>query len=254
MELVSFFMVLLLLTAAGAEIVFKSVSERLYYSYTPSSETNGHIFDANASPFLLYDYKEQTFVIKGNRTNGIKELGQEEVNHFKERASGIQAWQQGITKEMMKLTNGSSVLKKKPTVHIYTQEDYTPQKSNTLYCYAEKFYPFEIELTFLINGRKYLGPVHSSQLIVESDWTFNIFKYIRIEPKDGDTFSCRAAHVSLDKALTVSLDKPPLMPKSGIIVCAVGVIVGVTGLLVTVYLSRVIHQRGGVCSGRSCKK
>ncbi|XP_072102696.1 RLA class II histocompatibility antigen, DP alpha-1 chain-like [Mobula birostris] len=255
MDLFGFLMALLLPMATGEEIVFKSVSERLYYSYSPSSETNGHIFDANTSPFLFYDYQRHMFFIKGVQTDGVKELGQDEVNHFKERSSGIQTWQQGITKEMMKFTNGSSVLKKKPTVHIYTEDDYAPEKSNTLYCYAENFYPFEIELSFLINGQPFTGPVRSSQLVVEPDWTFNVYKYIGIEPKDGDTFSCRAAHVSLEEGLTVSLDLPPPVPTSGIIVCAVGVTVGVIGSLVTLYLGRAMHKRrGGVCSGRFCSK
>ncbi|XP_059805597.1 RLA class II histocompatibility antigen, DP alpha-1 chain-like isoform X2 [Hypanus sabinus] len=243
MDLVGFLMALLLPMATGEEIVFRSVSERLYYSHTPSSETNGHIFDMNTSPFLFYDYQYQMFFINGAETDGIKELGQDEVNHFKERASGIQAWEQGIIKEMMKFSNGSSVLKKKPTIHIYTEDDYAPGSSNTLYCYAENFYPNEIELSFLINGQPFTGPVRSSPLVVESDWTFNVYKYIDIEPKDGDTFSCRAAHLSLDGGLTVSLDLLPPVATSGIIVCAVGVIVGIIGLLVTLYLSRAMHKR-----------
>ncbi|XP_067832276.1 H-2 class II histocompatibility antigen, A-Q alpha chain-like [Heptranchias perlo] len=252
MELCGFLIIMLsLTTVTRAEIEFKSISERLYYSYTSDSETNGHIFDVNTSPFLFYDYKMHTFVINGNVTDGIAELGQEEVIHFKERASGILAWQQGITKEITKLTNGTSVLKKKPSIHIYTEENYTPHHPNTLYCYAEKFYPFEIDINFLINGRRFTGPVQSSQLVVEADWTFNILKYIRIEPQDGDTYSCQAAHISLDQPLTVLLDQPPLIPYSGTIVCAVGIVAAVIGIVITLYMiTKIYNRRGNLCTGQ----
>ncbi|XP_072420809.1 class II histocompatibility antigen, B-L beta chain-like [Chiloscyllium punctatum] len=237
---------LTLVTSVGAQIEYKTISERLYYSYSQEAETNGHIFDINAYPFLFYNYKEQTFVIHGQETDGLKELGEEEVTHFKDRAAGIQAWEQGITKEMIKLTNGSSVLKKKPLLHIYTEKDRGPGQSDILYCYAEKFYPFEIEVSFLINGRPFGGQVNSSQLVVEPDWTFNVLKYIRIEPRDGDTYSCRVNHISLQQPLTESLDPPPRRVHTGIIVCAVGVMVGALGFgiglsLVIKIRSRSVH-------------
>nr|BBJ00839.1 MHC class II alpha chain like protein [Triakis scyllium] len=255
MELRNFLIIIAAVTAGTrAAIEYKSVSERLYYSHTEDEETNGHIFTANAFPFLYYDNKKLKFVIHGQETDGIQELGQEEVTHFKERASGIQAGLQGIAKEITRLTKGSSVLKEKPVVHIYTEEDYAPHHANTLYCYAEKFYPFEIGVTFLVNGRPFTGLVNSSQLVVESDWTFNILKYIRIDPQDGDSYSCQVDHISLDKPLTVSMDPPSPGPRSGIIVCAVGVITGVIGLLIGLYLVTTVCSRLGKPRSRQFRK
>ncbi|XP_041035554.1 rano class II histocompatibility antigen, A beta chain-like isoform X3 [Carcharodon carcharias] len=187
--------------------------------------------------------------------DGIKELGQEEVTYYTERARGFNTRLQTITEEIIKLTNAKSIIHKKPVVHIYTKENYTPRESNTLFCYAEKFYPFEIDITLLINGKSFTGPVNSSQLMVETDWTFNILKYIRIDPQDGDTYSCQVDHMSLDKPLTVLLDQPPAQPHSGTIVCAVGVIAGVLGLLIGLYLVTKIHNRQGKpCSRPFCKE
>ncbi|XP_038638223.1 RLA class II histocompatibility antigen, DP alpha-1 chain-like [Scyliorhinus canicula] len=255
MELWSCLIIISSLTAVTrAEIEYKSVSERLYYSYTKDAETNGHIFATNAFPFLFYDYKKLIFIIHGQETDGIKELGQEEVTHFKERASGIQAGLQGIAKEMTKLTNGSSVLKKKPVVHIYTEENYTPRQPNTLYCYVENFYPFEIDITILVNGRPFPGLVNSSQLVVEADWTFNILKYISIDPQDRDTYSCQVNHMSLKSPLTVFMDQSDPQLHIGTIVCAVGVIVGALGLMVGLYLvTKLCSRQGKPCSSQFCK-
>eukprot|EP00061_Rhincodon_typus_P006059 g26290.t1 len=93
----------------------------------------------------------------------------------------------------------------KPSVHIYMEQNGGPGHSDILYCYAEKFYPFGIELNFLVNGRPFRGQVNSSQLVVEPDWTFNILKYIRMERGSGDTYTCRVDHISLQQPLTVSL-------------------------------------------------
>ncbi|XP_078390994.1 uncharacterized protein LOC144672877 isoform X1 [Cetorhinus maximus] len=233
----------------------ESVSARLYYSYTPDSKRNVDIFNINSIPFLFYDYGAQMFVLNGNVTDGIKELGQEEVTYYTERARGFNTRLQTITEEIIKLTNAKSIIHKKPVVHIYTKESYAPRESNTLFCYAEKFYPFEIDITFLINGRPFTGPVNSSQLMVETDWTFNILKYIRIDPQDGDTYSCQVDHMSLDKPLTVLLDQPSAQPHAGTIVCAVGVIAGVLGLLIGLYLvTKIYKRRGKPCSRPFCKE
>nr|BBJ00836.1 MHC class II alpha chain like protein [Triakis scyllium] len=255
MELRNFLIIIAAVTAGTrAAIEFESVSEKLYYSYTPDSKRNIDIFSIDSIPFMVYDYGEKMFVLNGNVTDGIKELGQKEVTYYTERARGFSTRLQTITEEMIKLTNAKTIISKKPVVHIYTKEDYAPHHANTLYCYAEKFYPFEIGVTFLVNGRPFAGLVNSSQLVVESDWTFNILKYIRIDPQDGDSYSCQVDHISLDKPLTVSMDPPSPGPRSGIIVCAVGVITGVIGLLIGLYLVTTVCSRLGKPRSRQFRK
>ncbi|XP_067832275.1 RLA class II histocompatibility antigen, DP alpha-1 chain-like [Heptranchias perlo] len=256
MELCGFLIIMLsLTTVTRAEIEFETVSAKLYYSIdTSDSETNIDIFNINSTPFMFYDYGALKFVINGEVTDGIEELGQEQVTYFKERARGFQARLRSITKELIKLTNAKSIPRKKPSIHIYTEGNYTRQ-SKTLYCYAEKFYPFEIDINFLINGRQFTGLVQSSQLVFEADWTFTILKYIKIEPQNGDTYSCQAAHISLDQPLTVLLDQPSLMPYSGTIVCAVGVVAAVIGIVITLYMiTKIYNRRGNLCTGQFCKQ
>ncbi|XP_067880251.1 beta-2-microglobulin-like isoform X2 [Heterodontus francisci] len=153
---------------------------------------------------MFYDYGMRKFVLNGNVTDGIEELGQEIVTYFTVRTRGFQEQLGIMSKELIKQT-GTRRVGKKPAVHIYTEDNYTPHQSNTLYCYAEKFYPHEIDITFQINGRRFTGLVNSSQTVFEQDWTFNILKYIRIDPHDGGTYSCQVAHMSLEKPLTVLL-------------------------------------------------
>ncbi|XP_072420814.1 class II histocompatibility antigen, B-L beta chain-like isoform X2 [Chiloscyllium punctatum] len=203
------------------------------------------MFSVNDVPFLFYDYGTGMFVINGRVTDGTRELGQEEVDYYRER-SRASSTTAGNDTEMIQLTNSTAITKKKPLLHIYTEKDRGPGQSDILYCYAEKFYPFEIEVSFLINGRPFGGQVNSSQLVVEPDWTFNVLKYIRIEPRDGETYSCRVNHISLQQPLTESLDPPPRRVHTGIIVCAVGVMVGALGFgiglsLVIKIRSRSVH-------------
>ncbi|XP_078286274.1 H-2 class II histocompatibility antigen, A-S beta chain-like [Rhinoraja longicauda] len=244
MGLRGFLMILLSLTEAAAEIEIGSVSEHFVYGRDSSgSEKTLDVLSVNSVPFLTYDHEARAFYVKGEPTDGRAELGEEEVTYFARRAEGFQSQLRGDLSELVGRSGNEHIASKKPIVHIYTEEDHVSQRPNTLYCYAEKFYPFEVELHFLVNGQRFTGPVHSSPLLVETDWTFNILKYIRIEPQHGDTFSCLVAHASLDQALTLSLDQSTVTPILGIAVCVVGVIVGVFGLLITLYLGRKIHNR-----------
>ncbi|XP_038638220.1 class II histocompatibility antigen, B-L beta chain-like [Scyliorhinus canicula] len=255
MELWSCLIIISSLTAVTrAEIEYESVAAKLYYSYTPNSKRNVDIFNINSIPFMFYDYGAQKFVLNGNVTDGIAELGQEEVTYYTERARGFNARLQIVTEEMIKLTNAKTIISKKPLVHIYTKENYAPHQSNILFCYAENFYPFEIDITFLINGRPFPGLVNSSQLVVEADWTFNILKYIRIDSEDGDTYSCQVNHMSLDEPMTVLMDQSDPQLHIGTIVCAVGVIVGALGLMVGLYLvTKLCSRQGKPCSSQFCK-
>ncbi|GCB79148.1 hypothetical protein scyTo_0017842 [Scyliorhinus torazame] len=255
MELWSFLIMISSLTAVTrAEIDVESISARIYYRSAPDSTRNIYVFTINYIPFLLYDFETQKFVLNGKMTEGLKELGQEEVIYYKAMARGLNVRLQKYTNEMIKLTSASSTITKKPLVHIYTKKIYAPHQSNILFCYAENFYPFEIDITFLINGRPFTGLVNSSQLMIEMDWTFNILKYISIDPQDRDTYSCQVNHMSLDEPMTVLMDQSYSQPHTGTIVCAVGVIAGALGLMVGLYLvTKLCSRQGKPCSRQFCK-
>ncbi|XP_060678398.1 class II histocompatibility antigen, B-L beta chain-like [Hemiscyllium ocellatum] len=245
---------LTLATSVRAQIDLESVSASLYYSYTRDSKRNVDIFNVNSVPFLFFDFNTRLFVVNGRVTDGLKELGRDEVTFYTERARDFSARLQVVTEEMINLTNGTPIASKKPVLHVYTKGNRSPGQADILYCYAEKFYPFEIEVSFLINGRPFVGQVNSSQLVVEPDWTFNILKYIRMERRHGDTYSCRVNHISLPQPLTESLDPPPRQLHTGTIVCAVGVIVGAVGFVIGLSLVVKIRARQGQTSPRQSGK
>ncbi|GCB60951.1 hypothetical protein scyTo_0014257 [Scyliorhinus torazame] len=205
MELWSFLIIISSLTAVTrAEIDVESISIYQYYGYTPDSENSLSSFAINAFPFMFMHHGLKNFIINGNVTNGKNVLGEDEATFFREITRRFQLRLQRLTKELVKQT-GTRIVHKKPVVHIYAEENYTPGQPNTLYCYAEKFHPYEIEVTFLVNGRPFTGPSESSETMVAADWTFHVLKYIRIDPQEGDTYSCQVDHVSLDKPMFVSM-------------------------------------------------
>ncbi|GCC38773.1 hypothetical protein chiPu_0023224, partial [Chiloscyllium punctatum] len=88
-------------------------TESLYYVHTPQSENILDMFSVNDVPFLFYDYGTGMFVINGRVTDGTRELGQEEVDYYRERSRGFQARLRGTTTEMIQLTNSTAITKSK---------------------------------------------------------------------------------------------------------------------------------------------
>lgn len=84
-----------------------------------------------------------------------------------------------------------------PSVNVYSHVPAMEASPNYLYCYATGFYPGDIEISFLLNGRPFPGPTESSDLVYGQDWTFRVFKYISILPHPGEEYACLVNHSSI---------------------------------------------------------
>ncbi|GCC39405.1 hypothetical protein chiPu_0022764 [Chiloscyllium punctatum] len=86
------------------------VMASLYYSYTRDAKNNVDIFNVNSIPFLFFDFGRRLFVLNGRVTDGLKELGRDEVTFYTERARDFSARLQAVTEELIKLTNATPIV------------------------------------------------------------------------------------------------------------------------------------------------
>ncbi|XP_063152199.1 H-2 class II histocompatibility antigen, E-S beta chain-like [Candoia aspera] len=90
-----------------------------------------------------------------------------------------------------------------PTVTISpTKVD--PASPNTiLLCTATGFYPLEIDIRWLKNGRPEKEGVAFGEELQNGDWTYQRQVMLETRPERGDVYACQVGHASLEDPVTV---------------------------------------------------
>ncbi|XP_039208736.1 rano class II histocompatibility antigen, A beta chain-like, partial [Crotalus tigris] len=123
----------------------------------------------------------------------------------------------------------------KPTVSI-SPTKLDPASPNTiLLCIARGFYPVEIEVRWLKNGRLEEEGVAFGEELQNGDWTYQLQVMLETQPQRGDVYTCQVGHASLEASITVQWE--PRSSNSarsklwtGIVAAVIGVIFFAMGL------------------------
>ncbi|XP_063147275.1 H-2 class II histocompatibility antigen, E-S beta chain-like isoform X2 [Candoia aspera] len=121
----------------------------------------------------------------------------------------------------------------KPTVTISpTKAD--PASPNTiLLCTATGFYPLEIDIRWLKNGRPEKEGVAFGEELQNGDWTYQRQVMLETRPKRGDVYACQVGHASLEAPITVQWEpRSSKSARSKLWTGAVGAVLGVAFLAV----------------------
>ncbi|XP_045397738.1 HLA class II histocompatibility antigen, DRB1 beta chain-like [Lemur catta] len=91
-----------------------------------------------------------------------------------------------------------------PKVTVYPAKTQPLQHHNLLVCSVNGFYPGNIEVKWLRNGREEEAAVVSSTgLIQNGDWTFQTLVMLEIVPQSGEVYTCQVEHPSRMSPITV---------------------------------------------------
>ncbi|XP_063152808.1 H-2 class II histocompatibility antigen, E-S beta chain-like [Candoia aspera] len=121
----------------------------------------------------------------------------------------------------------------KPTVTISpTKAD--PASPNTiLLCTATGFYPLEIDIRWLKNGRPEKEGVAFGEELQNGDWTYQRQVMLETRPERGDVYACQVGHASLEAPVTVQWEpRSSNSARSKLWTGAVGAVLGVAFLAV----------------------
>ncbi|KAM6436371.1 rano class II histocompatibility antigen, A beta chain-like [Liasis olivaceus] len=125
----------------------------------------------------------------------------------------------------------------KPTVTVSpTKMD--PGSPNTiLLCTATGFYPLEIDVQWLKNGRPEKEGVAFGEELQNGDWTYQLQVLLETQPQRGDVYACKVGHASLEAPVTVHWEpRSSNAAKSKLWTGAVGAVLGVVFLAVGLFL------------------
>ncbi|NXW11446.1 DRA protein, partial [Fregetta grallaria] len=136
---------------------------------------------------------------------------------------------------MMGNSNRSQETTVSPEVTVFTEDPVELGDPNVLICYVDKFWPSVISITWLKNGEEVTVGVLETIFYPREDQSFRKFSYLPFIPTRGDYYDCRVEHEGLPTALLKHWEPQVPLPTSEsteTLVCALGLAVGIVGIIV----------------------
>ncbi|NWQ98756.1 DRA protein, partial [Burhinus bistriatus] len=136
---------------------------------------------------------------------------------------------------MMQNSNRSQATIVSPEVTVFPKRRVELEEPNVLICYVDKFWPSVISITWLRNGQKVTDGVLETVFYPREDHSFRKFSYLPFIPTRGDYYDCHVEHEGLPTALLKHWEPQLPLPASEsteTLVCALGLAVGIVGIIV----------------------
>ncbi|XP_075581493.1 HLA class II histocompatibility antigen, DR alpha chain-like [Pelecanus crispus] len=136
---------------------------------------------------------------------------------------------------LAKLSNVSQTPFAPPEVTVFSEGPVELGDPNVLICYADKFWPSVLSITWLRNGQEVTDGVLETIFYPRDDNSFRKFSYLPFIPARGDFYDCRVEHGGLPNALLKHWEPQLPLPASEsteTLVCALGLAVGIVGIVV----------------------
>ncbi|NXT49549.1 DRA protein, partial [Pluvianellus socialis] len=135
----------------------------------------------------------------------------------------------------MKRSNRSQATIVSPEVTVFPKHRVELGEPNILICYVDKFWPSVLSITWLRNGQKVTDGVLESVFYPREDNTFRKFSYLTFIPTRGDYYDCRVEHWVVPTTVVKHWEPQLSLPASEsteTLVCALGLAVGIVGIVV----------------------
>ncbi|XP_073723621.1 beta-2-microglobulin, like [Misgurnus anguillicaudatus] len=88
-----------------------------------------------------------------------------------------------------------------PKVQVYSRNVGEYGKENVLICHASGFHPPDITIKLFKNGVE-IPDASQTDLSFEQGWDFQLTKFVKFTPQNGETYTCEVEHLSVPKTFT----------------------------------------------------
>ncbi|XP_042747309.1 class II histocompatibility antigen, B-L beta chain-like, partial [Lagopus leucura] len=127
-----------------------------------------------------------------------------------------------------------------PKVRVSALQSGSLPETDRLACYVTGFYPPEVEVKWLVNGREETERVVSTDVMQNGDWTYQVLVVLETVPRSGDSYVCRVEHGSLRQPVSQPWEPPSDAGRSKLLTGVGGFVLG----LVFLALGLVVFLRG----------
>ncbi|XP_015746239.2 H-2 class II histocompatibility antigen, I-E beta chain-like [Python bivittatus] len=131
------------------------------------------------------------------------------------------------------IPSAGTTMRSKPTVTISPTKMDPGSPNTVLLCTATGFYPLEIDVQWLKNGRPEKEGIAFGEELQNGDWIYQLQVMLETQPQRGDIYACKVGHATLEAPIIVQWEpRSSNAAKSKLWMGAVGAVVGVVFLAV----------------------
>ncbi|XP_032959589.1 HLA class II histocompatibility antigen, DQ alpha 2 chain-like [Rhinolophus ferrumequinum] len=135
-----------------------------------------------------------------------------------------------------------------PEVTVFLKSPVSLGQPNTLICLVDNIFPPVLNITWLSNGHPVTEGVSETSFLTKEDHSFLKMSYLAFLPSADDVYDCRVEHWGLDAPLLKHWEPevpPPMSELTETVVCALGLAVGLVGIVVgTVFIIQGLRSGG----------
>uniref|UniRef100_A0A674JSC4 HLA class II histocompatibility antigen, DR alpha chain-like n=1 Tax=Terrapene triunguis TaxID=2587831 RepID=A0A674JSC4_9SAUR len=136
---------------------------------------------------------------------------------------------------MIQRSNRTRARNVPPEVTVFPEDSVELGEPNVLICFMDKFSPPVLRLTWLKNGQEVTEGISETDFYPHQDNSFRKFSYLPFLPSPGNFYDCRVEHWGLPEPFTKHWEvqvPTPVLETTETLVCALGLAVGIIGIIV----------------------
>ncbi|KAM4817442.1 mamu class II histocompatibility antigen, DR alpha chain [Urocitellus parryii] len=195
--------------------------------YLHPDELGEYMFDFDGDEILHVDSKIKETVWR------LKEFGQF-ASFEAQGALANLAVDKANLDIMMKRSNNTWDSNVPPEVTVLSSGPVELGEPNVLICFIDKFSPPVVNVRWLKNGQPVTTGVSETVFLPRKDQLFRKFHYLPFLPSNEDFYDCEVDHLGLEKPLLKHWafeEQTPLPETKENVVCALGLLVGLVGII-----------------------